>query len=924
MAKNEQDDLVQWHHLDVKDVIERLETDHHRGLTVEEAERRLARDGPNRLPPPVKRPGWLRFLLQFHNVLIYMMLAATVIAGLLSHWIDAAVLFAAVIVNAIIGFIQEGKAEQALDAIRGMLSLRTTVFRDAERAQIAAEALVQGDIVTLISGDKVPADLRLTAGKSLHVNEAILTGESAVVEKSVASVPADALLGDRRCMLYSGTLVVSGQATGVVIATGIRTELGRISAMLAHVQQVTTPLIRQMAGFSRWLALAIGVMALATFIIGVLWRGHPPNEMFMMVVALAASAIPEGLPAIMTITLALGVRRMAKRNAIIRHLPAVETLGAVTVICSDKTGTLTKNEMTVQSVIAGHHIFQVSGVGYAPEGGLHLSGAAVSVGDHPEVAGIARAALLCNDALLRKRNGTWQLEGDPTEGALLTLAVKAGLDPALEREAFPRIDAIPFESEHRFMATLHHDHEGHGFIYVKGAPERVVDMCDKYHADGEDLPLNRDHWGGQATECAGQGMRTLAIAMKQVPSAQRDVRFADVETGCILLALMGIIDPPREEAMAAVAECTSAGIRVKMITGDHADTARAIGSRLGIGHDKPALTGAEIEAMNDAQLRLTVSDVDVFARTSPGHKLRLVHALQAAGHIVAMTGDGVNDAPALKRADVGVAMGLKGTDAAKEAADMVLADDNFATISSAVQEGRGVYDSIRKFVLFMLPTNGGEVLVVTAAILFELPLPLTAAQVLWINMATSSTLGLALAFEAPESDVMQRLPRDPQEPLLSWFFVWRIMMVSGLMMTGALGLFLWELDRGANLETARTMAVSTVVVAEMFYLLNSRYIVRSVLSREGFLGNPSVLIVIAACTLLQIAYVHTGPLQDVFNSTHLTLGEWLKVTLVGVFVFVVAEAEKAVIRVFTGSTAVPSKWGRARRSVSARKEETCP
>ena len=924
MAKNEQEDLVRWHHLDVKDVIERLRTDQHRGLTLAEAERRLARDGPNRLPPPVKRPGWLRFLLQFHNVLIYMMLAATVIAGLLSHWVDAAVLFAAVIVNAIIGFIQEGKAEEALDAIRDMLSLRTTVFRDAERAQIAAEALVQGDIVTLVSGDKVPADLRLTSAKSLQVNEAILTGESAAAEKSVASVPADALLGDRRCMLYSGTLVVSGQATGVVIATGIRTELGHISAMLADVQQVTTPLTRQMAGFSRWLALAIGVMALAAFAIGVLWRGHPPSEMFMMVVALAASAIPEGLPAIMTITLALGVRRMAKRNAIIRHLPAVETLGAVTVICSDKTGTLTKNEMTVQSVIAGPHIFQVSGVGYAPEGGLHLAEAAVSAGDHPDVAMIARAALLCNDALLRKRNGTWQVEGDPTEGALLTLAVKAGLDPASEREVFPRVDAIPFESEHLFMATLHHDHEGHGFIYVKGAPERVVDMCTTYRAGGRDLPLDRDHWRGQATECAGQGMRTLAIAMKRVPPAQRDVRFADVETGCIFLALTGIIDPPREEAIAAVAECASAGIRVKMITGDHADTARTIGSRLGIGHDTPALTGAEIETMDDAQLRLIVSDVDIFARASPGHKLRLVHALQAAGHIVAMTGDGVNDAPALKRADVGVAMGLKGTDAAKEAADMVLADDNFATISSAVEEGRGIYDGIRKFVLFMLPTNGGEVLVVMAAILFDLPLPLTAAQVLWINMATSSTLGLGLAFEAPESDVMQRLPRDPREPLLSWFFVWRIMMVSGLMMAGALGLFLWELDHGADLETARTMAVSAVVVAEMFYLVNCRYIVRSVLSREGFFGNRYVLIVIAACALLQIAYVHTDPLQSVFNSTHLTLGEWLKVTLVGAFVFVVAETEKAVIRFFTGSTAVPSKWGRARRSASARKEKTRP
>ncbi len=916
-----QDGGADWHSRTVEEVIRQLETNPRRGLTHEGAEQRLARDGPNRLPPPIKKPGWLRFLLQFHNVLIYLMLAAAVIAGLLSHWIDAAVLFAAVIVNAVIGFIQEGKAEQALGAIRSLLSLRTTVYRHAERVQIAVEGLVQGDIVALTSGDKVPADVRLVAAKGLYVNEAILTGESAVVEKSIAPVPVASPLGDRRCMLYSGTVVVSGQGIGVVVATGIRTELGRISAMLEHVQEVTTPLMRQIAGFSRWLAIAIAVMAAATFIIGVVWRGHPADDMFMMVVALAASSIPEGLPAIMTITLALGVRRMAGRNAIIRHLPAVETLGSVTVICSDKTGTLTRNEMTVQAVITGDHAFEVSGVGYVPEGGLHLAGAPVLAADYPEVTDLARAGLLCNDALLHKRNGSWELEGDPTEGALLTLGVKAGLDPTSEREAFPRADAIPFESEHRFMATLHHDHEGHGFMYVKGAPERVVDMCKTYRAQGRDLPLDRDDWHRRAKECASRGMRTLAIAMKQVPRTQRDVRFADVETGCTLLALLGIIDPPREEAIAAVAECASAGIRVKMITGDHADTARTIGSRLGIGQDKPAMTGSEIEILDDEQLRLAVSDVDVFARTSPAHKLRLVHALQATGQIVAMTGDGVNDAPALKRADVGVAMGLKGTDAAKEVADMVLADDNFATISSAVREGRGIYDSIRKFILFMLPTNGGEALVVTAAILFDLTLPLTAAQVLWINMVTSSTLGLALAFEHPESDVMRRPPRNPREPLLSWFFVWRIAMVSVLMMTGALGLFLWELDQGAGLDTARTMAVSAVVMAEMLYLVNSRYIIRSVLTREGLLGNPYVLVLIAACAMLQLAYVHASPLQAIFHSAHLTVGEWLRVGLVGVLVFTIAEVEKAVIRTFSGTSAVALTSRRVRCSDSARNEE---
>ncbi|MCC2642914.1 MAG: P-type ATPase, translocating [Nitrospira sp.] len=890
--------VIQWHSLEIDEVLERLETDRHRGLPLEEAGRRLLHYGPNRLPPPPKRPAWLRFLLQFHNVLIYMMLVAAGIAALLSHWVDAAVLFAAVMVNAAIGFIQEGKAEEALDAISNMLSLHTTILRNAERTETAAETVVPGDVVVLVSGDKAPADLRLIAGKGLTVNEAILTGESQVVEKQAMPVQAEAPLGDRRCMLYSGTLIASGKAIAVVVETGIRTELGQISSMLAQVQAVTTPLLRQMAGFSRFLAIAIGLMALVTFFIGVQWRGHAPDEMFMMVVALAASSVPEGLPAIMTITLALGVRRMARRNAIIRHLPAVETLGSVTVICSDKTGTLTRNEMTVQSISSGDHTFEVTGVGYGPEGGFHLAGTVVSATDYPDLVSAARAVLFCNDARLRYHDGMWHVEGDPTEGALLALAGKAGIDQASECVALPRTDAIPFESEHRFMATMHHDHDNHGFIFVKGAPERILDMCDRYRVGGQDLPINRDYWRGRAGYYAAQGMRILAVAEKQTLSTQHDLHFSDVEGGCTLLALLGIIDPPREEAMAAVAECASAGIRVKMITGDHADTARAIGSRLGIGHGKPALTGAEVETMDDARLRLIVTDIDVFARASPGHKLRLVHALQATGQVVAMTGDGVNDAPALKRADVGVAMGLKGTDAAKEAADMVLADDNFATISSAVREGRGIYDSIRKFVLFMLPTNGGEALVVTAAILFELTLPLTAAQVLWINMATSSTLGLALAFELPESDVMQRPPRDPREPLLSWFFLWRVLMVSVLMMTGALGLFLWELHQGASLETARTMAVSAVVLSEMFYLLNSRHIYKSVLSREGLFGNRYVPIVIAACAALQLAYVHAGPLQKVFGSTDLTVFEWLKVCLAGVLVFTVAEAEKIVISLF--------------------------
>ncbi|MBS0466605.1 MAG: cation-transporting P-type ATPase [Proteobacteria bacterium] len=889
-----------WHALPASAIAEHLATDAQVGLPHAEAAQRLARHGPNRLPAPPRRPAWRRLLAQFHNVLIYVMLASAAITGALGHWIDTGVLLGAVVVNAILGFVQEGKAESALDAIRRMLSPQATVLRAGERQLVAAEQLVPGDIVLLASGDKVPADLRILSAKSLRADEAVLTGESVPSDKSEAAVAEDAPLGDRRGMLYSGTLVAAGTAVGAVAATGARTELGRISALLAQVEPGTTPLLRQMARFSRWLAAAILLFVAATFAIGVLWRGQAPADMFMMAVALAASAIPEGLPAIMTITLALGVRRMAQHHAIIRQLPAVETLGSVTVICSDKTGTLTCNEMTVQRAVTAERVYGVTGSGYAPQGGFQVGGMHASPAGDPVLQSMARVALLCNDSALHQGAEGWTLTGDPTEGALLTFALKAGLDGAATHTALPRIDAIPFESEHRFMATLHHDHAGQALILVKGAPERLLDMCSTQgsvqHGEEGRAPLDHDYWRRAANDCAARALRVLAIAVKRVPAQQHALSWDDMEGGFTLLGILGSMDPPRPEAMAAVAECHAAGVRVKMITGDHGETARAIGAQLGIGLGRPALTGAEIELMDDATLLEVVDTIDVFARASPEHKIRLVQALQARGEVVAMTGDGVNDAPALKRADVGVAMGRNGTEAAKDAADMVLADDNFATLGAAVREGRGVYDNVRKFILFMLPTNGGESLVVFFAILFALQLPLTATQVLWINLVTSATLGVALAFEPTESDVMHRPPRDPRESLLSGLFVWRVVMVSLLMACASLGLFLWELSRGASLETARTMAVCAVVAAEMFYLLNSRHILRSALSREGLLGNPQVLMAIAVCALLQLAFVHTPWLQAVFGSTDLALDEWLRVLLAGALVFALAELEKWVLR----------------------------
>ena len=868
------------------------------GLSDREAAARLTRDGPNRLVPPRRRGPLMRFLRQFHNVLLYVMMASAVVTATLDHWVDTGVLLAAVIINAIIGFIQEGKAEAALDAIRAMLSPLATVKRNGQWQEVDAAELVRGDLVRLVSGDKVPADLRLLEVKDLKVEEAALTGESVAVDKTSDPTALDTPLAERFGMAYSGTVVVYGQATGIVVETATSTELGKINSMLANIEPMTTPLLRQMDHFGRVLALVILAAAAAAFVLGTVVRNHPASEMFMMAVALVASAIPEGLPAIMTITLALGVQRMARRNAIVRRLPAVETLGSVTVICSDKTGTLTRNEMTVQRVVCGDQAYTVSGVGYQPVGEFSANNQTVDPRQPLPLAEAIRAGVLCNDARLRQENDLWQVEGDPTEGALLVLGGKTDLSREGLDSELPRTDAIPFESANRFMATAHCDSDGESWLYVKGAPERLLDICShQLHNDGEH-PIEVDYWRRMANDIAAHGLRLLALARKRASPGGKSLHVDDISEGFTLLALVGIIDPPREEAIEAVRDCHRAGIQVKMITGDHVETARSIGAELGIGIGKPAMTGADIQVIDDTELRRVVREVDVFARASPEHKLRLVQALRDDGHVVAMTGDGVNDAPALKSADVGVAMGLKGTEAAKEASDMVLADDNFATIAAAVHEGRAVYDNLKKFILFMLPTNGGETLIIVAAILFNFVLPLTPAQVLWVNMVTSTCLGLALAFEPAEAGIMKRRPRPPGESLLSAFFAWRVVMVSVVMMAGGLGLFLWEMDHGSSLEKARTMAVNTLVAAEIFYLVNSRFFFDSVLSRQGLFGNRYVLVAIVACIPLQLAFTHLPLLQGIFGSVGLTPGEWLKAIAAGGLVFVVAEVEKAVIRYF--------------------------
>ena len=886
-----------WHAMKDDEVLQTLESSVE-GLSDIEVNKRLQQYGPNRLRAGKGRGPLARFASQFHNMLIYVLLAAGVLTAVLQHWIDAGVIAAVVLINAIIGFIQEGKAEQSLAAIRQLLSSTAAVRRDEQWVDVSTEQLVPGDIVALQPGDKVPADLRLFKVKNLQIDEAMLTGESVPTTKNSSSVEREQPLGDRHGMAYSGTLVTYGQGRGVVVATADRTEIGRISEMLAHVQPLSTPLLRQMAQFGRRLTAGILSVGVLTVIFGVLVHDYPLGEMLLAAVGLSVAAIPEGLPAIMTITLAIGVQRMARRHAIIRRLPAVETLGALTIICSDKTGTLTRNEMTVQAIATGENTVEVSGVGYQPSGEFLFEDQPIKVGDYPVLKELCRATLLCNDASLNKDThmggDSWSIQGDPTEAALLTLAVKGGMDLKYENEAFPRGDIIPFESEHRFMATLHHDHSGHGFVYVKGAPERILALCNRQRIGGEDQTLNLPYWHQQMEAFARRGLRLLAIAAKPMPQGRRELNFEDIDGDLSMLGIIGLIDPPRAEAIQAVRQCHAAGIRVKMITGDHALTAVAIANQLGIGDGSSVLTGADIDSLSAEQLNTKVIEIDVFARTSPEHKLNLVKALQANHHICSMTGDGVNDAPALRRADVGVSMGRKGTEVAKEASEMVLTDDNFASIVHAVEEGRTVYDNLKKAILFMLPTNGGEALTIVAAILLGSALPITAAQILWVNMITAVTLALAFAFEPAERGVMSRPPRLPSDAILSGYLLWRVIFVSLIIVTGTFGVFIWLRESGVSIEYARTAAVNSLVMFEIFYLFNARHIASSSFNRDAFFGNHYAWLAIAVLLVFQMAFTYAPPMQRLFSTEALSLFSWAVILPISVSVFFLVELEKWV------------------------------
>jgi Ca2+-transporting ATPase len=905
-----------WHHLPADEVLQLLETDAQTGLDLFEIKHRREHFGANVLTPRKGKSPLVRFLLQFNNPLIYILLASAVITAVIKDPLDAAIILAVVLINAIIGFVQESKAEQAMAALAQTMSTATTVRRSGETQRIAAEELVPGDIVLLQAGDKVPGDLRLLQGRDLQVAEAALTGEAVPVQKNGTTVLLpETVLADRTNMTYASTLVTYGFGAGVVIATGDDTEVGRISHLIAEAKELETPLTRKMAGFSRIVLYGILALAAITFLVGVL-RGQSPVDTFTAVVALAVAMIPEGLPAALTITLAIGVSRMAKQRAIIRKLPAVETLGGVTVICSDKTGTLTQNQMTVKQIIAGGACYEVSGDGYAPDGELLRA-------DLPMAPASAVRALreclaagaFCNDSALVQVDGLWQAQGDPTEAALLASARKGGLDPAGLSRDHPRLDAIPFDSAHQYMATLHRgpqqlsapagigqpaDGESGPVVYVKGAVEAILERCARaLDGSGQPIALDPGRVHQDAEEMAARGLRVLAFAHKEMPAGTVALPHQDVASGLTLLGLQGMIDPPRREAIDAVRACQNAGIRVKMITGDHALTAAAIATQMGLA--KPCadgtpsqecvLTGREMAGYSDQQLIEAADNIAVFARVSPEQKLRLVEALQARGNVIAMTGDGVNDGPALKQADIGIAMGIAGTEVAKEAADMVLTDDNFTTIEAAVEEGRGVFDNLTKIITWTLPTNIGEGLIIMIAILAGIALPLLPIHILWINTVTATVLGLVLALELKEPDIMTRRPRPPDAPILSRVLIFRLLLVGILILLGAFGLYELELRLGASEAVARTVAVNAVVVLEIFYVFNCRSLTRSMF-QIGVFSNRWVIVGVAGMIALQLLFTYAPFMNQLFSSAPLNVTQWGHILAVGLAGYLIVETEK--------------------------------
>lgn len=888
-----------WHSLDVVETLNILKSNQEQGLNSSEVQLRQEQYGLNELVVNEPQSVIIRFLRQFHNILIYVLLLSAIITILMQRWVDTSVILGVIILNSIFGFIQEGKAEKALAAIRDMLSPMAKVIRNHKKTTILASELVPGDIIIIERGDKIPADLRILETRGLQIQESILTGEAHAVEKTTVAVKLVAPLAERFTLAYSGTLVTHGSGLGVVVATGLNTEIGKVSEMLKSVDVPTTPLQQQMNRFGYWLTAAILLLGAITFMFGFFVWHDSSQEMFMAIVGLIVAAIPEGLPPLLTIILALGVTRMAKRHAIIRRLPAVETMGAITTICSDKTGTLTCNELVVEDVVTTKNDYNVT------ENKVYVVSQndekkEVDLQKHHDFSTALLAGILCNDAELRYVDGKFEKYGDPLDQAILMLAYKAQTDSNLIKQAHPRTDLIPYESEHKFMATMHHDHEsGKTFIYIKGAPEHILSMCLLQQLNGISEPIDVEYWHKAIRKLAKRGEKVVAIARKEISSNAQALRFADIEQ-LTMVALFGFIDPPRPEAKDAVAQCHAAGITVKMITGDHALTAQSIAKTLGIidenKDDYKILSGHDIESMGDKELALAVLDTNVYARTTPEHKLRLVKALQENNQVVAMTGDGVNDAPALRQADIGIAMGEKGTEIAKEAAAMVLTDDNFTTISHAVEEGRTIYENLKKTILYILPTNIAEAFVIIVAISLGWQPPITAVQILWVNMITAVTLSLALGFEPPAPDVMQQPPRPKNTPILSPFLAWRIGFVSTLLVLAVFILTLIERKIGADLVTTRTVAVNMIVAGEIVYLFNCRRIYKSAFTKEALFSSKPVLVAVLSALILQGLFTYVPFMQRFFATDAIDIMQWLRIVTISIFVFALIEIEKVFIR----------------------------
>ncbi|MEN8264461.1 MAG: HAD-IC family P-type ATPase [Nitrospirota bacterium] len=882
---------MNWYQLDSKDVFRKLNTSE-KGLTDKEVQDRLIKYGPNKLAEKEKINKLKILLHQFTSPLIYILLLAAIVTFFLREYIDTGVIMAVVLLNAVIGYIQEFKAEESVRALKKMIVPNSRVLRDSREKEVNSVDLVPGDIVFLSSGSRVPADLRLFKTIELKVEEAMLTGESIPAEKIISTIKEDNLTpGDQKNMAFTGTAVVNGRAKGIVVETGQRTVLGQIAEEVREVSVLKTPLQDKLDRFAKLIGFVVIGFSALVFGAGIM-LGAKASDMFITAVATAVSAIPEGLPVAVTITMAIGVARMARRNAIVRKLPAVETLGSTTVIGSDKTGTLTRNEMTVRLVYDGEKIYEVTGSGYEPEGNILHEQISVNPDELKNLQQVLRIGLLCNESDVYEEDGLYRVDGDPTEGALIVSASKAGLRSEDEKNNYPQISILPFESERGYMASLH-IHRKKKFIFVKGAPEMVLDMCARSMV-GEGLEKNEIL--EDANAFAKEGLRVLAMAYIEAPSDLEEITHRDVESNLVFAGLQGMLDPPRTEAVDAVKGCKEAGIRVVMITGDHAVTASAIAGILGISAEESrVLTGKEIETMSDDKLFKAVKDISVFARVAPQHKLRIARQLAEHGEIVAVTGDGVNDAPALKAAHIGIAMGRTGTDVAKEASDIVLADDNFASIFAAVEEGRVVYDNIRKVVLFLVSCGLGELVAILVTIVMGIPIPYIPAQILWLNLVTNGLQDVALAFEPGEKGVLDRPPRKPKEGILSSLMIQRTFLMGTVLAAGTLFVFILGLNQGVPLERARTVALTTMVFFQFYQALNCRSETKSIFSM-GPMSNPFLFYSMIAAFFAQLAVLYVPALQWIFRTVPLTMTEWLEIALVTVTIIIAVEMDKWIRR----------------------------